>query len=156
MMKENKKGFTLVELIVVLAIISVLGVTVGLSMTKLSQNTKDNNNETLMKEVLSSAQAYCMLASKKSKCTNGANITIKTLVENGNLDEKIYDKVNPAKKNNIKFLESDVVKITIDSSKFKDYYYECSSKKYKLSTIDNCTNSKNASEKCKWGVCNER
>ena len=153
MMKENKKGFTLVELIAVLAIISVLGVTVGLSMTKLSQNTKDNNNETLMKEVLSSAQAYCMLASKKSECTNGANITIKSIVENGNLDEKIYDKVNPAKKNNVKFLESDVVKITIDSSKFKDYYYECSSKKYKLSTIDNCTNSKNASEKCKWGVC---
>ena len=112
-----------------------------------------SNNETLMKEVLSSAQAYCMLASKKSECTNSANITIKTLVENGNLDEKIYDKVNPAKKNNIKFLESDVVKITIDSSKFKDYYYECSSKKYKLSTIDNCTNSKNASEKCEWGVC---
>ena len=155
MMKKNKKGFTLVELIAVLAIISVLGVTVGLSMTKLSQNTKDNNNETLMKEVLSSAQAYCMLASKKNECTNSAsaNITIEKLVKNGNLDEKIYDKVNPAKKNNVKFLESDVVNITIDSSKFKDYYYECSSKKYKLSTIDNCTNSKNASEKCKWGVC---
>lgn len=153
MMKKNKKGFTLVELIVVLAIISVLGVTVGLSMTKLSQNTKDNNNETLMKEVLSSAQAYCMLASKKSECTNSANITIKTLVENGNLDEKIYDKVNPAKKNNIKFLESDVVKITINSQKFKDYYYECNGNRYYLSTIDNCTNSKNAIEKCEWGVC---
>ena len=139
--------------IYLLAIISVLGVTVGLSMTKLSQNTKDNNNETLMKEVLSSAQAYCMLASKKIECTNGANITIEKLVENGNLDEKIYDKVNPARKGNVKFEENDAVNITINSQKFKDYYYECNGNRYYLSTIDNCTNSKNESEKCIWGVC---
>ena len=114
MMKENKKGVTLVELIVVLAIISVLGVTVGLSMTKLSQNTKDNNNETLMKEVLSSAQAYCMLSSNKERCKIDNTIKLSELVENGNLDEKIYDKVNPAKEDNAKFEREDVVNITIN------------------------------------------
>ena len=40
-----------------------------------------------------------------------------------------------------------------NSQKFKDYYYECNGNRYYLSTIDNCTNSKNESEKCIWGVC---
>lgn len=153
MMKENKKGFTLVELIAVLAIISVLGVTVGLSMTKLSQNTKDNNNETLMKEVLSSAQAYCMLSSNKERCKSGTTIKLSELVENGNLDEKVYKTKNPAKENaNETFISEDKVFVTVNSG-IKEFSYSCGEAKYKLSTIDNCTNSKNASEKCKWGVC---
>lgn len=153
MMKKNKKGFTLVELIAVLAIISVLGVTVGLSMTKLSQNTKDNNNETLMKEVLSSAQAYCMLSSNKERCKSGTTIKLSELVENGNLDEKVYKTKNPAKENdNETFISEDKVFVTVNSG-IKEFSYSCGEAKYKLSTIDNCTNSKNASEKCKWGVC---
>ncbi len=153
MMKKNKKGFTLVELITVLAIISVLGVTVGFSMIKINQSTKDSNNETVMKKILSSAQAYCMLSSNKERCKNGTSIELSELVENGNLDEKVYKTKNPAKENNNdNFIAEDKVFVTVNSG-VKEFSYSCGRVKYNLSTIDNCTNSKNASEKCEWGVC---
>ncbi len=152
MMKKNKNGFTLVELIVVLAIISVLGITVGLSMNKLSQNSKDSNNETLLKEVLSSTQSYCMLVSNKDKCLNEDEINLQTIIESGYIDEKILKTKNPAKKDGT-FNKEDKIIIRIEDG-IKDFYYQCNDEnnndiEYFLSSIDDCTKNKD----CEWSVC---
>ena len=145
-MKRNKKGFTLIEMLVCIAIIAVMGIAIGIGTNKLSQNTKNTNNEKILKEILSAGNTYCQLSTKKSECIAGANVTFDDLIYAGVLDEKILDKVNPTKNGNEKFSKYDVIKIIIEDGE-RDIIYESGSNIYKLSTIDNCTKN-NA---CSWG-----
>lgn len=145
-MKRNKKGFTLIEILVCIAIIAVMGIAIGIGTNKLSQNTKNTNNENLLKEILSAGNTYCQLSTKKSECIAGANVTFDNLISAGVLDEKILDKVNPTINGNIKFSADNFVKISIADGE-RDIIYESGSNIYKLSTIDNCTKN-NA---CSWG-----
>ena len=145
-MKRNKKGFTLIEILVCIAIIAVMGIAIGIGTNKLSQNTKNTNNEKILKEILSAGNTYCQLSTKKSECIAGANVTFDNLISAGVLDEKILDKVNPTKNGNEKFSKEDVIIIIIDDGE-RDIIYEFGSNIYKLSTIDNCTKN-NA---CSWG-----
>ena len=145
-MKRNKKGFTLIEILVCIAIIAVMGIAIGIGTNKLSQNTKNTHNENLLKEILSAGNTYCQLSTKKSECIAGANVTFDSLISAGVLDEKILDKVNPTKNGNEKFSEDDVIIIIIEDGE-RDIIYESGSNIYKLSTIDNCTKNK----ECSWG-----
>lgn len=146
-MKKNRNGFTLIEMLVVITIVIALGITIGVSMNKLSQNTKNANNESIIKEILVAAQTYCKLSN--SNCSD--DIELSTLISSGTLDENILTKNNPAKNGNVKFNdENDTVKLVIDANtKEEDFVYTCNIYEYKLSTIDNCT--KNG--KCSWGEC---
>lgn len=143
---KNKNGFTLVEILVCIAIIAVMGIAIGVSTNKMSKNTKNTNNENLLKEILSAGNTYCQLSAKKSECIDGATVTFDNLISAGVLDEKILDKVNPTINSNVKFSTDNFVKISIADGE-RDIIYESGSNKYKLSTIDNCT--KNGD--CSWG-----
>ena len=143
---KNKNGFTLVEILVCIAIIAVMGIAIGVSTNKMSKNTKNTNNENLLKEILSAGNTYCQLSAKKSECIDGATVTFDNLISAGVLDEKILDKVNPTINGNVKFSTDNFVKISIADGE-RDIIYESGSNKYKLSTIDNCT--KNGD--CSWG-----
>ena len=143
-MKRNKKGFTLIEILVCIAIIAVMGIAIGIGTNKLSQNTKNTNNEKILKEILSAGNTYCQLG--YYYCSNDDKITFDNLISAGVLDEKILDKVNPTKNGNEKFSKYDVIKIIIEDGE-RDIIYESGSNIYKLSTIDNCTKNK----ECSWG-----
>ena len=143
---KNKNGFTLVEILVCIAIIAVMGIAIGVSTNKMSKNTKNTNNENLLKEILSAGNTYCQLSAKKSECIDGATVTFDNLISAGVLDEKILDKVNPTINSNVKFSTDNFVKISIADGE-RDIIYESGSNIYKLSTIDNCTKN-NA---CSWG-----
>ena len=143
-MKRNKNGFTLIEILVCIAIIAVMGIAIGIGTNKLSQNTKNTNNEKILKEILSAGNTYCQLG--YYYCSNDDKITFDNLISAGVLDEKILDKVNPTKNGNEKFSEDDVIIIIIEDGE-RDIIYKSGSNIYKLSTIDNCTKN-NA---CSWG-----
>lgn len=143
-MKRNKKGFTLIEILVCIAIIAVMGIAIGIGTNKLSQNTKNTNNEKILKEILSAGNTYCQLG--YYYCSNDDKITFDNLISAGVLDEKILDKVNPTINGNTKFSADNFVKISIVDGE-RDIIYESGSNIYKLSTIDNCTKNK----ECSWG-----
>ena len=143
-MKRNKKGFTLIEILVCIAIIAVMGIAIGIGTNKLSQNTKNTNNEKILKELLSAGNTYCQLG--YYYCSNDDKITFDNLISAGVLDEKILDKVNPTINGNTKFSADNFVKISILDGE-RDIIYESGSNIYKLSTIDNCTKNK----ECSWG-----
>ena len=143
-MKKNKKGFTLIEILVCIAIIAVMGIAIGIGTNKLSQNTKNTNNEKILKEILSAGNTYCQLG--YYYCSNDYKITFDNLISAGVLDEKILDKVNPTINGNTKFSADNFVKISIVDGE-RDIIYESGSNIYKLSTIDNCTKNK----ECSWG-----
>ena len=143
-MKRNKKGFTLIEILVCIAIIAVMGIAIGIGTNKLSQNTKNTNNEKILKEILSAGNSYCQLG--YYYCSNDDKITFDNLISAGVLDEKILDKVNPTINGNTKFSADNFVKISIVDGE-RDIIYESGSNIYKLSTIDNCTKNK----ECSWG-----
>lgn len=154
-MKKNRNGFTLVEILVVLCIIAVLGISIGLSTNKLSENTRNSNNEQILKAVLSGAKVYCQLLSHKSDCTNNHPIKISELIDAGVLDKNVLNKVNPTMADETtKFNTNDQVIVKIASNE-KDFQYTCYDASntpinYKLTTIDGCSK---AVVPCEWGVC---
>lgn len=132
---KNNKGFTLVEMLVVVAIIAALSITIGISTNSMSKSTKESQYEAYFDEIFDGALIYVGLNHFSASCkpadgcigtSRGCDITFACLVEKGVLDQSIYEKYNPmyAEEKNIKFKSTDKVTVMWDSG-VKKAYYNC-------------------------------
>jgi prepilin-type N-terminal cleavage/methylation domain-containing protein len=123
-MKKNRKGFTLVELIVCIAILAAVSVagTFGLMSTLKKNRISDYKND--LSEVMKAAYTYTGI--------NGINesgaVKISVLINNGLLDSNIKNKVNAMTCN--KFDENDEVKYIKSNNELKFYMEKESDKLY--------------------------
>ena len=92
--RKNNKGFSLVELIVVVLIIAIIAVALAPQVVKYVQKSRDNvelNNEATIKSAVQSAVAEYesqIAATDLKNCSfyiNGANSEIKSMTENTNV-----------------------------------------------------------------------
>lgn len=118
-----KKGFTLVEMLAIIALLSIIVAIAVPSVTKLRQSVIEKEEQTQIKEIESAASFYAR-DEKKSNCC----ITVSELVSKGYLKGNEESKViNP------KTHEEVNAKIYIDNNKKITYDYS--------ETCGNCENN---------------
>ena len=98
----NKKGFTLVEVIVSLALLSLIGVAVGISLNKIFKNQEVKNYDEYVEKVKSSALLYANntvdIINKLNSNYSYTVVTIKELVDKGYINKNL---TNPETKEKI-------------------------------------------------------
>ena len=93
---KNNKGFTLIEMLVVIAIIVALSASAGLSADFSLKKAQKNKYKDTMWEVFRAADVYSELSAFScSNYTTGCNITIDNLISKGLLDESIKNENIP-------------------------------------------------------------
>ena len=149
MMKLNYKGFTLVELLAVIAIMGMLAVIMVPTISGVIEENKENSKKNLENSIKSSARAYISdnryeISLDDSSCDNNNNkrnitsigtgtnlkkitnseISVSILVNEGYLKSNFDEIINPKTNKPIKKEESYIV-VT----------YDCSSKDFKYGKI---------------------
>ena len=92
---RNKKGFTLVEILVSIGLLALIGTVIGISLNKAFKDNNKNNYDEFVEKVKSAAMLY---VNNTVDIINDLNdfsfkiITIGDLVDNGYLNDNL---VNP-------------------------------------------------------------
>ena len=112
----KSKGFTLIELIITIALIAVISVTVGVSLNGLLSRQKDKKIAEYKKEIEAAACTYAEI----NDITTDSEIGINLLIENGLLNK---DLVNPNTDKSIEEEKTNKVTVEFDSEGIKKCTY---------------------------------
>lgn len=104
----NKKGFTLIELIITIGLMLMVGIVISTNMLGLFSHQEENDYEDFVKKIEESACVYVetvMSSSERTSCKqNSCIISIDKLINSGYVDENLVDpSTGESVKNNSKY-----------------------------------------------------
>lgn len=83
----KNKGFTLIEMIITIALMSIIGIVLSVSLMGVLKNQDEKDYQDFIKIIEESACAYTSLS--RVDCDSGCTVTGSTLVSEGMIDEEI-------------------------------------------------------------------
>ncbi len=91
---KNKKGMTLVEIILTIALLAVLGIIISINAVGMLNREKDKTKTEQNERIIDACVTYCNLSSHKSNCPASTSatkdITVTTLYNDGLIDDDDY------------------------------------------------------------------
>ncbi len=90
----KNKGFTLIELIITIALMAMIGVVIASNMSGMFSKEEDKSIDNFKKQLQDAACVLSESNSFKSRCQSGCTITMNDLITNGLIDENLKDPRN--------------------------------------------------------------
>ncbi len=112
---DTRKGFTLVEMLVVIGLLAIFGVAIGISLTRNMKQNKQNQEKEFVQKVIGAANLYASnnedIITSLYEDKGYAIIKVKDLIDAGLIQDNLLDPST-----NEKVTGSEAVKIELDTS----------------------------------------
>ena len=115
----KKNGFTLIELIITIALIAIAAIVVGINMVGMTNKNKEAEYNRIVESIESAAKVYVELddvrkGAVKNSGSFGITYSIKVIIEEGLIEADLVDP-----RDSSKIDTNRVVKATYESGEFK-------------------------------------
>lgn len=144
MKHKNIKGFTLIEMLVVIAVIGALSVAIGVSANQMMANSQKNDYEETYKEIMKNARIYVEINGSSLTNDSSTNFPLEKLIERGLQDDKILSQNDPVYEDGRLFKEDMNIIVSLDANGKKSVTIE----------VPECTNvTSDNIDDYEWGKC---